>query len=48
MAAHVRTEDGEEQWILAVVVSYNSHHHRSVEGRVGVGEEGKLVVWWTQ
>lgn len=28
VAARVRTEDGEEQWILAEVFSYNSHNHR--------------------
>ena len=29
VAARVKTEDGEEeQWILAVVVAYNSHYHR--------------------
>ena len=29
MAARVQTDEGdEEQWILAVVVSYNSHFHR--------------------
>ena len=28
VAARVRTEDGEEQWILAEVYSYNSHNHR--------------------
>lgn len=29
VAARVKTEDGEEeQWILAVVVNYNSHYHR--------------------
>ena len=28
VAAHVKTDDGEEQWILAVVNSYNSHSHK--------------------
>ena len=29
VAARVKTDDGEEeQWILAVVVNYNSHYHR--------------------
>jgi SAGA-associated factor 29 len=28
VAAHVTTKDGEDQWILAVVVIYNSHHHK--------------------
>ena len=38
MAARVRTEDGEEQWILAEVVSYNSHNHRYVVD--DIDEEG--------
>ena len=38
VAARVRTEDGEEQWILAEVFSYNSHNHRySVDD---IDEEG--------
>ena len=38
VAARVRTEDGEEQWILAEVVSYNSHNHRYVVD--DIDEEG--------
>ena len=38
VAARVRTEDGEEQWILAEVVSYNSHSHRYVVD--DIDEEG--------
>ena len=28
VAARVKTEEGDEQWILAEVFSYNSHNHR--------------------
>ena len=38
VAARVRTEDGEEQWILAEVVSYNSHNHRYIVD--DIDEEG--------
>ena len=39
VAARVTTEDGdEEQWILAAVVSYNSHYHRYVVD--DIDEEG--------
>ena len=39
VAARVTTEDGEEeQWILAAVVSYNSHFHRYVVD--DIDEEG--------
>ena len=38
MSARVRTEDGDEQWILAEVVSYNSHNHRYVVD--DIDEEG--------
>lgn len=34
----MRTEDGEEQWILAEVVSYNSHNHRYIVD--DIDEEG--------
>ena len=38
VAARVRTEDGEEQWILAEVYSYSSQNHRySVDD---IDEEG--------
>ncbi len=38
VAARVRTEDGEEQWILAEVHSYSSQNHRySVDD---IDEEG--------
>ena len=38
VAARVRTEDGEESWILAEVVSYNSHNHRYIVD--DIDEEG--------
>ncbi|XP_065887610.1 SAGA-associated factor 29-like [Dysidea avara] len=38
VAAHVKTDDGEEQWILAVVNSYNSHSHKYVVD--DIDEEG--------
>ena len=28
VAARVKMDDGEEQWIMAVVVKYDSHHHK--------------------
>jgi SAGA-associated factor 29 len=38
VAARVKTEDGEEQWILAEVFSYSSQNHRySVDD---IDEEG--------
>ena len=44
VAARVRTEDGEEQWILAEVVSYNSHSHRYVVD--DIDEEGHNEKRW--
>ena len=38
VAARVKTEDGEEQWILAEVHSYNSHNHRYIVD--DIDEEG--------
>lgn len=42
VAARVNTEAGseEEQWILAAVVSYNSHYHRYMVD--DIDEEGHI------
>ena len=41
VAARVNTETNEdEQWILAVVVSYNSHYHRYIVD--DIDEEGHI------
>ena len=40
----MRTEDGEEQWILAEVVSYNSHNHRYIVD--DIDEEGHNEKRW--
>ena len=44
VAARVKTEDGEEQWILAEVHSYNSHNHRYIVD--DIDEEGHNEQRW--